>query len=74
MIQQIFGARKDRGDLARGRRLAAERWPRVRAGPPRFSPVFYLADLITGYSAAAGMMAALNRRAIDVVPTTSSCR
>ncbi|HAT1683937.1 TPA: hypothetical protein I8Y21_004698 [Klebsiella oxytoca] len=32
------------------------------AGNPRFSPVFYLADLITGYLAAAGMMAALLRR------------
>jgi crotonobetainyl-CoA:carnitine CoA-transferase CaiB-like acyl-CoA transferase len=32
-------------------------------GPPRFSPVFYLADLMTGYFAAAGMMAALLRRA-----------
>ena len=32
-------------------------------GPPRFSPVFYLADLMTGYFAAAGMMAALIRRA-----------
>ena len=30
-----------------------------------FSPVFYLADLITGYFAAAGMMAALHRRAIE---------
>jgi crotonobetainyl-CoA:carnitine CoA-transferase CaiB-like acyl-CoA transferase len=30
---------------------------------PRFSPVFYLADLMTGYLAAAGMMAALLRRA-----------
>lgn len=34
-------------------------------GPPKFSPVFYLADLITGYFAAAGMMAALYRRAIE---------
>ena len=32
-------------------------------GKPRFSPVFYLADLVTGYLAAAGMMAALLRRA-----------
>ncbi len=32
-------------------------------GKPRFSPVFYLADLMTGYLAAAGMMAALLRRA-----------
>jgi crotonobetainyl-CoA:carnitine CoA-transferase CaiB-like acyl-CoA transferase len=36
-----------------------------RGGPPKFSPVFYLADLITGYFAAAGMMAALHRRAIE---------
>ena len=34
-------------------------------GPPRFSPVFYLADLITGYLAAAGMMTALLRRATE---------
>jgi crotonobetainyl-CoA:carnitine CoA-transferase CaiB-like acyl-CoA transferase len=34
-------------------------------GPPRFSPVFYLADLITGYLAAAGMMAALLRRSVE---------
>ena len=34
-------------------------------GRPRFSPVFYLADLMTGYLAAAGMMAALLRRAED---------
>jgi len=32
-------------------------------GKPRFSPLFYLADLMTGYLAAAGMMAALLRRA-----------
>ena len=32
---------------------------------PKFSPVFYLADLITGYLAAAGMMAALLRRATE---------
>jgi crotonobetainyl-CoA:carnitine CoA-transferase CaiB-like acyl-CoA transferase len=31
-------------------------------GRPKFSPVFYLADLMTGYLAAAGMMAALLRR------------
>jgi crotonobetainyl-CoA:carnitine CoA-transferase CaiB-like acyl-CoA transferase len=31
----------------------------------RFSPVYYLADLMTGYSAAAGMMAALLRRSIE---------
>ena len=36
-----------------------------RGGPPRFSPVFYLGDLIMGYFAAAGMMAALHRRAIE---------
>jgi len=36
-----------------------------QGGPPRFSPVFYLGDLITGYFAAAGMMAALHRRAIE---------
>ncbi|ADW70145.1 CoA transferase [Granulicella tundricola] len=34
-------------------------------GPPRFSPVFYLADLMTGYFAAAGTMAALLRRSIE---------
>jgi crotonobetainyl-CoA:carnitine CoA-transferase CaiB-like acyl-CoA transferase len=34
-------------------------------GPPRFSPVFYVADLITGYCAAAGMMAALLRRSVE---------
>jgi crotonobetainyl-CoA:carnitine CoA-transferase CaiB-like acyl-CoA transferase len=34
-------------------------------GPPRFSPVFYLADLMTGYFAAAGMMAALLRRSVE---------
>lgn len=32
-------------------------------GPPCFSPVFYLNDELTGYLAAAGMMAALLRRA-----------
>jgi hypothetical protein len=32
---------------------------------PRFSPVFYLADLMTGHFAAAGMMAALLRRSIE---------
>ena len=37
----------------------------AQGGPPQFSPVFYLADLITGYFAAAGMMAALHRRAIE---------
>ena len=36
-----------------------------RGGPPKFSPVFYLADLMTGYFAAAGMMAALHRRALE---------
>lgn len=34
-------------------------------GEPRFSPVFYLADLITGYLAAAGIMTALLRRATE---------
>ncbi len=34
-------------------------------GPPKFSPVFYLADLMMGYFAAAGMMAALLRRSIE---------
>jgi len=34
-------------------------------GTPKFSPVFYLADLITGHFAAAGMMAALYRRAVE---------
>jgi crotonobetainyl-CoA:carnitine CoA-transferase CaiB-like acyl-CoA transferase len=34
-------------------------------GAPKFSPVFYLADLITGHFAAAGMMAALYRRAVE---------
>ena len=33
------------------------------AGKPKFSPVFYLTDLLTGYFATAGMMAALLRRA-----------
>ncbi|OGT46379.1 MAG: hypothetical protein A3E83_06235 [Gammaproteobacteria bacterium RIFCSPHIGHO2_12_FULL_41_20] len=32
---------------------------------PKFSPVFYLTDLITAYFAAAGMMAALLRRATE---------
>jgi crotonobetainyl-CoA:carnitine CoA-transferase CaiB-like acyl-CoA transferase len=36
-----------------------------QGGPPKFSPVFYLADLITGYFAGAGMMAALHRRAVE---------
>ena len=36
-----------------------------QGGPPKFSPVFYLADLVTGYFAAAGMMAALHRRAVE---------
>jgi crotonobetainyl-CoA:carnitine CoA-transferase CaiB-like acyl-CoA transferase len=35
------------------------------SGPPKFSPVFYLADLMTGYFAAAGMMTALLRRSIE---------
>ncbi|MGN6795124.1 MAG: CoA transferase [Streptosporangiaceae bacterium] len=36
-----------------------------QGGPPKFSPVFYVGDLMTGYFAAAGMMAALHRRAIE---------
>lgn len=32
---------------------------------PKFSPVFYLTDLITAYFAAVGMMAALLRRATE---------
>ncbi len=32
---------------------------------PRFSPVFYLGDLMAGYFAAAGVMAALLRRSIE---------
>jgi crotonobetainyl-CoA:carnitine CoA-transferase CaiB-like acyl-CoA transferase len=32
---------------------------------PRFSPVFYLGDLMAGYFAAAGMMSALLRRSIE---------
>jgi crotonobetainyl-CoA:carnitine CoA-transferase CaiB-like acyl-CoA transferase len=36
-----------------------------RGSPPKFSPVFYLADLMTGHFAAAGMMAALHRRALE---------
>ena len=36
-----------------------------QGGPPKFSPVFYLGDLMAGYFAAAGMMAALHRRAIE---------
>jgi crotonobetainyl-CoA:carnitine CoA-transferase CaiB-like acyl-CoA transferase len=35
------------------------------AGQPKFSPVFYLADLITGCFAAAGMLEALLRRSIE---------
>lgn len=34
-------------------------------GVPRFSPVFYLADLITGHLATAGIIAALLRRATE---------
>jgi crotonobetainyl-CoA:carnitine CoA-transferase CaiB-like acyl-CoA transferase len=34
-------------------------------GIPRFSPVFYLADLVTGHLAAAGIIAALRRRATE---------
>ncbi len=36
-----------------------------QGGPPKYSPVFYLADLVMGYFAAAGMMAALHRRAVE---------
>jgi crotonobetainyl-CoA:carnitine CoA-transferase CaiB-like acyl-CoA transferase len=36
-----------------------------QGGPPKFSPVFYVGDLVTGYLAAAGMMAALLRRAVE---------
>jgi crotonobetainyl-CoA:carnitine CoA-transferase CaiB-like acyl-CoA transferase len=36
-----------------------------QGGPPKFSPVFYVGDLMTGYLAAAGMMAALLRRAVE---------
>jgi hypothetical protein len=32
---------------------------------PRFTPIFYLNDLIAGYAAAAGMMVALLRRTIE---------
>jgi crotonobetainyl-CoA:carnitine CoA-transferase CaiB-like acyl-CoA transferase len=32
---------------------------------PKLSPVYYLADITSGYFAAAGMMAALHRRAIE---------
>jgi len=35
------------------------------SGAPKFSPVFYSADLMTGYFAAAGMIAALLRRSIE---------
>jgi crotonobetainyl-CoA:carnitine CoA-transferase CaiB-like acyl-CoA transferase len=49
------------GQVASGFAMAEARG----GGPPQFSPVFYLADLITGYFAAAGMMAALHRRAIE---------
>lgn len=40
-------------------------WKEGEPDKPRFSPVFYLADLMTGYFAAAGMMAALLRRSIE---------
>lgn len=36
-----------------------------RSGIPQFSPVFYLTDLLSAYFAAAGMMAALLRRATE---------
>ncbi|WP_426513503.1 CoA transferase [Dactylosporangium sp. McL0621] len=34
-------------------------------GPPRFSPVYYRADLMTGYFGTAGTMAALLRRSLE---------
>jgi len=40
-------------------------WKEGEPDKPRYSPVFYLADLMTGYFAAAGMMAALLRRSIE---------
>jgi len=40
-------------------------WKEGEPDKPRFSPVFYLADLMTGYFAAAGMMAALLRRSTE---------
>ena len=40
-------------------------WKEGEPDQPRFSPVFYLADLMTGYFAAAGMMAALLRRSTE---------
>lgn len=40
-------------------------WKEGEPHKPRFSPVFYLGDLMTGYFAAAGMMAALLRRSTE---------
>jgi crotonobetainyl-CoA:carnitine CoA-transferase CaiB-like acyl-CoA transferase len=40
-------------------------WKEGEPDKPRFSPVFSLADLMTGYFAAAGMMAAPLRRSIE---------
>lgn len=37
----------------------------AKDGVPKFSPVFYLNDFLTGYLAAAGTMAALHRRATE---------
>lgn len=36
-----------------------------QGGPPKLSPVYFLGDTVTGYFAAAGMMAALHRRAVE---------
>ena len=64
MLTAILGLGADRpgfdqnGQVASG--FAAKEG---EPGRPKFSPVFYLADLMTGYLAAAGMMAALLRRA-----------
>ena len=38
-------------------------WAEANQGVPRFSPVFYLNDLLTAHLASAGMMSALARRA-----------
>src|SRR5262245_3739754 len=40
-------------------------WKEGEPDKPRFSPVFYLGDLMTGYFAAAGMLAALLRRSTE---------
>ena len=42
--------------------IAHTRW---QPDKPRFSPIFYLGDLMGSYFAAAGMMAALLRRSIE---------